>query len=240
VEANDQWLAAQKKTRNIGWVWGNFTTSIPRICLEEFLRKQSNPGQSVDVLQDLQVHLESDFQEKPTFLTPSDIDDFLTGGLVLINTTELYEWMDHCGEAAAPIVVKLLEEILDIRSDSSDELTFDWIRCYPNASGLGPFKTFPTEYVDTLRPEAQKEYYFSVWNNYQENLYDEYLEKNLDAGIPILVARADAYTRSMKDASGSGACEYNADASGESRTAGHHLLSAPLLYSIRGLMSSYP
>jgi hypothetical protein len=241
VEANDELLAAQKKARNIGWVWGNFTTSIPRICLEEFLRKQSN--QHVDVLQDLQVHVDSDFQQKPTFLTPSDINTFLTGVLVLINTTELYEWMDHCGDAASPIVVKLLEGILDTSSDAFGELTFNWIRCHPNASGLGndPFETFPTEYVDTLRPEAQKEYYTSVWNNDQETLYDEYLEKNLDgldAGIAISVAMVDASIRSIKDASGSGACEYNADASGESRTVGHHLLSAPLLYYIRGLMTS--
>jgi hypothetical protein len=231
-------LAAKKYAAALVLIWGNFTTSVPRICFEEFMRRQeSDPssGQNISL-----TFLQ--FLQNQTNLTSSTVDIFLDNEIVLINTTELYEWMDHCGDAVAPITRELFKEARVAAYAASGDLTFNWIRCDAGDVIISPQPLNYSEIdaddggVDNIRPdahntrpEAQERYYTTVWNKDQKKLYEEYLEDNMKQESWVN-SRADAFSRSLKDASGADGCTHNVPASGKSRAVDRYLLSTSALY----------
>jgi hypothetical protein len=192
--------------------------SIPVICFEEFLRLQEsdpNSGESISwtFLQ---------FLQNQTNLTSSTVDIFLDNEIVLINMTKFDEFMEHCGDATEPLVRSIMKRVREAAITASGDLTFNWIRCNSNIGGgispdlLACSESDPGEGIETIRPGAQKEYYTCVWNADQEQLYLKYLEENLQKNITWEIAKADAFSRSLKEASGVKGCTHNAPASGTS------------------------
>jgi hypothetical protein len=224
VKSNDQLLATKKDAKALAQTWAGFTVSLPVICFEEFMRRQEsdhpNSGESISWTF---LH----FLQNQTNLTSSTVDIFLGNELVLINTTELDEWMEHCGDAAEPLVQVLMKQVREAAIAATGNLTFNWIRCHPNTGGgiaqpyggiklLACSESDPGKGIEIIRPEAQKEYYTCVWNADQEQLYFKFLEENLQNNITWEIAKVDAFSRSLKEASGAEGCTHNAPASGTS------------------------
>lgn len=187
----------------------NFTRAIPKICLEIFLN-QSQQTNDDDIAQMIQEIYFNDSKSLPQFRDAINFTD-----LVLINVTELDEHMEACGAAADPIVDRLLATLIEAYQNLPDGLTFNWIRCFEG----------PGDEVDItdLRYDAQQEYYQSVWEAHQQELYHEYLEQEtsnfgrLQGLQPTFneTAHFRAFNRSIHEATGGTGCEYNTAASGK-------------------------
>lgn len=187
----------------------NFTREIPKICLNIYLEKsrQSNVHVITKMIQGLFFNAS---QYPPLLQDTVNLTE-----LVLINVTDLDEHMKACGIACDPIVDRLLSSLIDAYQNLPGGLTFNWIRCFDGA--------FDELNISNLRPDAQKEYYQSVWEMHQQELYNEFLEEEMDRIQrfpelePTLNASAEyrAFNRSIHEATGGTGCDYNTAASGK-------------------------
>lgn len=210
VDRNDIVMASRAEVIAFSADVKRFTRAIPSICLEIFLN-QSQQSNKSDISQTIQRMYFNDSQHLPQFRDVINLTD-----LVTISRNELNAHMEECGTAADPIVDRLLNSSLEAYQNIPGNLTFNWIRCFDG----------PREKVNItdLRPDAQKEFYQSVWTTHQRKLYNQYLEEETE-GIDRIqdlnsalneTAQFRAFNRSIHEATGGTGCHFNTPASGKS------------------------
>jgi hypothetical protein len=154
------------------------------------------------------------------FLGPNATADFIgeyysPGVVVQVNSSDLFQFMSRCGDAAAPLVETLFRNSSSAFKDASfDAVTFNWIRCYPGANGLGQSASLPSS-IDEFRYDAQYAWYTQTWRQSREQYYTTFLQQNLDANMSLPVAKEQALRASIEQATGIDGCELNGPASGE-------------------------
>ena len=209
VHLNDRFMASRTEILAYSVGAKNFTRRIPKICLDIFLIKsrEENIDEITKLIQRLYFNESAYLPNLPEFVNLTE--------LVLINTTELDEHMEACGIAADPVVDRLISSLIDAYQNLPGALTFNWIRCFDGES---------IDYnISSLRPDSQKEYYQSVWETHQKELFDKFLEEELSrfGRLPELEltlnasAKYRAFNRSIYEATGGTGCDYNTAASGK-------------------------
>lgn len=186
-----------------------FTRAIPKICFEIFL-EQLQQTHANDITQMIQRMYFNDSQFLRQYQDAMNLTD-----LIIINVTKLEEHMEVCGTAADPIVDRLLALLLQGYQNIPGGLTFNWIRCVD-----GPIDEAN---MVNLRYDAQANYFQSVWEANQQQLYHAYLEQETSTiertqGLgPVANATAQfrAFNRSIHEASGGAGCDYNTPSSGK-------------------------
>jgi hypothetical protein len=206
IRENDDIMQARTQVRRGTNATVQLVQKIPTLCFELYLG--SRPPA------DIEFELEN-------FAETTEIDPLLAAilsdELVVVNKTALYEFLQSCGAVASPLVEALLLRGVGLINSVQPNLTFNWIRCGYWADGLDSNAKFQRHDIADLRPEAQQEFYEQVWTEDQQQLYDQYLEENLEANLTLPDARNRAFRGSIKNATGDTKCEVNAPASGEFR-----------------------
>jgi hypothetical protein len=239
ITQNDDILEAQAELRELGSLAARAAQVIPITCFNLFILERP----VTEMARELEIALEKDDHLFPAETTqpvpqevgaqpetaqpvPQEEGAILSDGLIVMNQTAMYEFMQLCGDEAKPITERLLQrggDIIDIRAAG---LTFNWIRCGPWANGLDSSGIFNPHDVVDLRPEAQEELYRQTWNDDQQRLFDEYLEENTKASnstayleefveTNLIVARYKAFKDSIGNATGGTTCNLNGPASGK-------------------------
>jgi hypothetical protein len=219
VEANNNVVANETKANIFADAVVNLTTSIPRACFEIYILQSDNDTaifvNDTETLgeflleylteTDKPILLPDRFSspvDENSFEIPSDLPD-----VYIINVTELYEFMDDCGEAAEPLVNRLFEGVATA-AEAVGDLMFNWINCVPGATGLDNLLglgSIPSN--AELRPEAQAQYFKETWQADQQALYEQYVKEELEANSTLPYVRA--LNRSIDDATGEEGCAVN-------------------------------
>jgi hypothetical protein len=207
-QQNDNALAQSTTELSVIQAVINITSLIPELCLAMFLR-----GTEIGALREnIKLYL---------LVGPNATSSYLIGELldpgvnITVNSREILLFMDECGEAAAPLVETMFRNSSSAFKDGSfDNLSFNWIRCYPGANGLGGGGSSPSS-IDEFRYNSQYAWYTKLWRESQKEYYDAFLEQNLDANMSRTQAKARALSASIQQATGIDGCMLNAPASGE-------------------------
>jgi hypothetical protein len=207
VEQNDSYLAQSTLEIAVLRSVVNITTFVPQICLAMYFNGLG--------LEDLRTRFQEYVLLGPNATFPAIFGEYVSPGVtVTTNSSEMFEYMNSCGNAAGPIVERLFRNTSNVfKKGSSGSLTFNWIRCYPGANGLGGRPSAPTN-VDEFRYNAQYDWYTETWRESQQQLYQTLLQQNLEANMSLPDATEQAKLSSFLEATGIDGCEVNAPASG--------------------------
>jgi Ion channel len=141
----------------------------------------------------------------------SNIDNVTQSGLegiVQLNDKGFVNFLVACGSALTSIHQNLTETLqLSHNGTFSNSLTFNWVICTPSGRGLGNRATNWSNNTER-RPQAQKDYFISVWEADQQELYQSYFNATYD-GSNLEHAKLFAYNQSIQSASGESRCSYN-------------------------------
>jgi len=222
---------------------GSNVTERDHILLYEF-RPNGNDGKNDDGKNDKNNYYLYPSRNISIYLAQQDLEqigggvggangstDPSPGGddpLVLINVTDFYEWMETCVGKATTFIERLFGRIDGGACGS--QLKFDWIRCFPGASGINSPR-FPTRNVpiEDLRPNGQAQLYAQTWKQNQRELYHRYFQQlnssstsssgttNATTTTTNLTERQASFlalNMSIDDATGGTTCQLNAAAAG--------------------------
>jgi len=158
VNQNNALLAGRADAVTFSELGTALTSLIPKLCFELYLNNVTL-SETEDVGDKI---WEIILSENRTFLNDTIQDAVLGGKLITVNATTLYEFMVECGNATSSVVEGVQERIQNATESSSDDLTFNWIRCFPGAES-GKLQMLTIVSSDLIRPEAQEEYFSEVW-----------------------------------------------------------------------------
>ena len=182
------------------------TSKIPKVCLTLFL--QGINASNINFLK--QKIKQEIWHKKDTGITLfSDVQ--MEPAIVSLSTTDVFNFLDKCGNACRDVVQHhLIELAKNVTNDkimdaTLSNLQFDWIRCIPGAANLT--LDMPWYFTASMTFENQSNHYKAGWRQDQERLYAKYLEENKGEQY--------AFDRSVYDATGEGVCDLNGPASGE-------------------------
>jgi hypothetical protein len=207
VQQNDNYLAQSTLELTVLRSVVNITTFVPQICLAMYFNGLG--------LEDLRTRFQEFVLLGPNATFPAIFGDYISPGVIVTtNTSEMFEYMNSCGNAAGPIVERLFRNTSTVFTKASfDSLTFNWIRCYSGANGLGG-RPSPPASIDEYRYNAQYAWYTETWRASQQQLYKTFLQQNLEANMSLTDATEQAKVSSFLEATGIDGCEVNAPASG--------------------------
>jgi hypothetical protein len=207
VDQNDSYLAQSTLEIAVLRSVVNITTFVPQLCLAMYFNGLG--------LEDLRTRFQEYVLLGPNATLPAIFGDYMSPGVIVTtNSSEMFEYMNSCGNAAGPIVERLFRNTSTlIKKASPGSLTFNWIRCYSGANGLGGHPSMPSN-IDEFRYNAQYEWYTETWRKSQQQLYQTFLQQNLEANMSLTDATEQAKLSSFRDATGADGCEVNAPASG--------------------------
>ena len=248
IKANDAFL------ENVAYRYLYFTSTkntvflIPNACFSLYVENRSltdgerlailenslRPnafGGSIDGIEALYPSFEGPIVNTPLLTAPSE--------LLLINVTDLYHWMNEC-EAVG--LARVEDELGNwtFFSSRNKSLTFNWIRCFPQASKSGIFPQGANiDTIPELTPEAQSRYYRNVWYDDQQQLYHQYYENFLAMNMTNATAHAQALNQSIADATGGTGCEVNVAASGATVTFPYHSIAKKCRCTVSSTLPSH-
>jgi hypothetical protein len=224
VLANNDILAAQSAAAAIAAILSDFVQALPKLCFA-FYVLAIDPSGLEDVLDQILTQAQVD----PTSINASVdtlLPELLLNETILLNKTDLYEFMQDCGDKARNITDEILDRSRGLSDLFAIDLTFNWMRCVPWAEGLsGDSDIFlSSNAYPSLRPDAQVGLFYETWLEDQQRLYQAYLNATswdiLNGTIPVdannhtrLIAQVEAYQESIRDATGGSACQLNTAAS---------------------------
>ena len=224
VLANNDILAAQSAAAAIAAILSDFVQALPKLCFA-FYVLAIDPSGLEDVLDQILTQAQVD----PTSINASVdtlLPELLLNETILLNKTDLYEFMQDCGDKARNITDEILDRSRGLSDLFATDLTFNWMRCVPWAEGLsGDSDIFlSSNAYPSLRPDAQVGLFYETWLEDQQRLYQAYLNATswdiLNGTIPVdannhtrLIAQVEAYQESIRDATGGSACQLNTAAS---------------------------
>lgn len=211
-DANDDFM--QTKSRAIATVnvVSSVTDAVPEICAVVYFDGNRTLETFREELREAVIQLTADglvaeFGEE---------NPFPAGDEILVNTTDMLEFMAECGELAGNFTRQLLvDEFTDV-AEKSGGITLNWIRCVegdasrcdfnPNLCGNLAFNR------STFLPSTQAQVYANAWKANQEELFEEYFSGYLEEGQSPSEAAVSAYRQSTQDATGQKNCTVNTPA----------------------------
>lgn len=209
IEANDHLLAAHTEAETLVTIVSNFTGLLPQLCIKLYFDNHSilELGPALfDRLVDGALDESEDLK----------VEQLVNRSLLSIDTEELFTYMEACGNDAKPITSFLAERAANASKRVSGDLSFNWVRCYPGADGLGgtgQSDIWATgQSIEEIRPAAQVQHFQRVWELDRQRIYHETLRESLkdphyrgSAGA----LRLAAFDYSIAQASGAVGCELN-------------------------------
>ena len=190
----------------------NTTDTIPALCLGLYFLQQNVSSLDEYLLEHLLGPGNSSLAaQSPELVSP--------GREVSVNTSETLQFMVQCGQVAGSIVERTIRNTSAIyRDEVPGDLTFNWVRCYPGARGLGQAGESPTS-IDEYRFNAQYEWYAKTWKQSQNETYQallaEYLADSANSSTTTEEAVLRAKNESYQLATGASGCSYNVPSSGK-------------------------
>jgi hypothetical protein len=187
------------------------------ILAKRFLLQRSPLNKTLTVLFNLPVTCFDQFLVDQFELLPPSSDN-ITGETsdieqrgdyyVNISVSETRAALEVCGQHAESVFTQLFNETSTyVLLTASEQLTFNWIRCW-NVSSLGFFPVWSPTKGQLTAAQNQAEFYNMIWRADQERLYEEYKEEaNDSAGGRI--SRLKAFQLSVQDATGRHDCTEN-------------------------------
>ncbi|GKY98452.1 hypothetical protein MPSEU_000802600 [Mayamaea pseudoterrestris] len=217
VHVNDKNLENTAKSLSAAMTLGEITSRIPKLCMNLFF---FNDTQSHNLTEKLSDYILKASQDSNSFQDVYRNDQSSSGSMVTINTTDLYEFMKECGQAATPAVEQLFRKLKNSTANSAS-MTFNWIRCFPGARGIESLSVpwLTRSNLSEIQPQAQRDLFTQTWWADQQQLYQQHLNASIASGdgsdpVNLTKAKLHAYQQSIDQATGGTACELNAAASG--------------------------
>ena len=157
---NDDLLAAQKEAYLFSQVVLNATVVIPAKCFDLYVQNHSYTMIGEE-LNDWLWNIADNSNTKEPVSTFQDNSTY-----VITNVDNMNEFLNKCGEEAYTITTALFERAREANERAMGALSFNWIRCHPNANHepritAGDFFAKPSQ---DFRPEEQEAYYNSTWS----------------------------------------------------------------------------
>lgn len=223
MEANNAVLAARYLAIQEGGVLSNFTSAVPKICMNAYLlRKVINP-EADPSHSNATIFRQWDAVRRNQSLPRIVNAEIQSGALQTLNTTELYEFMVSCGKTSKSLATQLRTQSTEAALDNWGSLSFGWIRCFEGASGIDDPNLWQTRdngwdfdsNATERRYPAQAAYFEQTWRADMELLRQEQLDEAMDTPLykinPWLVhKRAQDYA--LEHATGESGCGYNVPA----------------------------
>jgi len=158
IESNDALLQANEYREFFGALFANITALAPQICFQFFLEEKPDNyveeyvGAFADlfVLEETPARMEAAAQFEDVYLPDTEEgqaalnETFFSGDdLLEVNITEMYLFMNHCGDTFRDSMLQIIEVIQQRNLfEGALDLTFGWNRCTPfkqrNITALRP------------------------------------------------------------------------------------------------------
>lgn len=120
----------------------------------------------------------------------------------VINNADFFNFLLSCSNTLQSTSDNISAKVANsVDNILGDDLTFNWIICAPHPPNARPTNT-------ARRPQAQQDYFISVWESDQQQLYQSFYNSTYN-GTNLDYAQAFAYNQSVYLASGESGCYLN-------------------------------
>lgn len=200
----------------------NMTTVLPRACYATYLYQLNETEFVADIEDVLRAIIRPVFVPSsnplvgpvgPEVFIEENRDSLFDPPSILINSTDLFIYMSDCGIAASEVIRdRLAETISNVAKTASQDLTFNWIRCFDGAEA-GSIEFRGNELTAEQRSQSgQAQAYSQEWNEDREALFRLYFNQFLEDGESPVAAFVNASALSVEEATGGGTCAFNGPA----------------------------
>ena len=133
---------------------------------------------------------------------------------VFSDPEQFFSFMEDCGNEAQANADSLLSQSVATLITSSQELSFDWIRCFDGADGTRSFRGGQLT-PEQRSVEGQTDWFTRTWELDRQRLFDLYYLQLIEDGFDQTDAFKIATQEAARDANGGSECNLNAPAAGE-------------------------
>jgi hypothetical protein len=235
-QQNDARISSHVMTQQKLDILSNLTSNTPKICFNLFLNnitaRMLLSSSLLDILYD-------DSSSSSNSTTTNDDDDLFEAlsrikfryesieddtlpdsydnvATAAFNVLDLYTFLHTCGEKFRSYIynntdLTVLPGENNHRTQSLPDLSFSWNRCTPHVLQ----ELWRQQYLESLHPYNQTQYYVTTWEKDAARLFDEYYNYYTNTrNVSIKIATALAQNQSTMEASGGTACVVNTSAGG--------------------------